>query len=248
MALMDIDVVLLPAHLAELSAPHGIVVVFDVLRATTSITAALAAGIREIRIFPTTAAARAAREADPQALLCGEENCLPPAGFDLGNSPGAFTRQQCANRRMLMCTTNGTRAILAASGARVVLAGALVNADAIAQAVVALGMPRLTLLCAGTGGRVAAEDVAGAGAVADAVRRLIPTACFSDAALIAHRLFLAARDDLRGLLAASAGGRNVLAAGLAADIDFAARLNVLPVVGEVSMADPGGPVVRRRPM
>ena len=247
---MDIHVVLLPRDLRPEHLTGRAVVVFDVLRATTSMTAALAAGVREIRVFGDLAAARAAAAAfDGPAdtrLLCGEENCLRPAGFDLGNSPGAFDPAACAGRVAFMSTTNGTRAILAARGAGAILTGAVVNAGAVGRAVAALRMP-VTLLCAGTNGRVAMEDVIGAGAVIDALTPAdgSPTAWRSagDAALIARHLFAAARPQLRRVLAEGDGGRNVLAAGLGRDIDFAARVDVLDALGFVD-GSAAAPVVR----
>src|SRR4051812_10862439 len=115
---MNIEVVLLPSDVRPVHLDGRLVVVFDVLRATTSMAAALAAGVREVRIFGDLAAARAAvRDGATGALLCGEENCLPPAGFDLGNSPGAFTPELHSDRMLYMSSTNGTRAIVAAQGA-----------------------------------------------------------------------------------------------------------------------------------
>jgi 2-phosphosulfolactate phosphatase len=81
------------------------------------------------------------------------------------------------------------------------------------------------LLCAGTNGRVAMEDAIGAGAVMEALRRVERVTEESDAARIAWRLFTAAAGDLREALSESAGGRNVIAAGLAEDIAFAASLD-----------------------
>src|SRR4051794_30456834 len=129
---MRADVVFLPSHLKSGQLEGRIAVVLDVLRATTSIIAALACGVREIRIFPDTHSARQAAKNSPSALLCGEENCLKPPDFALGNSPGDFNVQQ-AGSTLFMSTTNGTRAIIAASGAERVLAGALVNASAVAN-------------------------------------------------------------------------------------------------------------------
>ena len=234
---MDIDVVLLPRDLTPAHLDGRVVVVFDVLRATTSMAAALAAGVREIRIFGDLREAQeaAARHAGPAArLLCGEENCLKPAGFDLGNSPGAFSRARHAGRTVYMSTTTGTRAVVAACQAAVVLTGALVNASAVARAVTRRwpGMA-VTLLCAGTGGAAAMEDVIGAGAVMDALSRPGTLAPSSDVALMALRLFRSSRNDLRAALAESRGGQNVIKAGLAPDIDFAARLDALDVVGVV---------------
>jgi len=220
--------------------PHHLsgrtVVVFDVLRATTTMAAALAAGVTEIRVFASLQeASRAAAEADGSRILCGEEKCLPPAGFDLGNSPGAFRRELHGGRTAYMSTTNGTRAIVAARDAATVLTGALVNASAVARAAAAGGAD-VTLLCAGTGGAVAMEDVIGAGAVMASLARLTPVEPQSDAALIARDLYRARGRDLRAALAEAVGGRNVSDAGLAPDIDFAARVDALDVVGRVDGA------------
>jgi 2-phosphosulfolactate phosphatase len=141
-----------------------------------------------------------------------------------------------------MSTTNGTRAILAADGATHAFAGALINASAVARAVFESRSENVVLLCAGTNGRVAAEDVIGAGAVLHALRTHGPVRLRSDVAWMAEDLFVAHRDDLVGALRASRGGQNVIAAGLEADIDYAARLDALDVVGEVFPGDP--PVVR----
>jgi 2-phosphosulfolactate phosphatase len=224
---MKLDVVLLPKDLQPDHVTGRTVVVFDVLRATTTMTAALAAGVEAIRVFPNTASAR--RDAMyiglyPAPVLCGEENCLRPEGFHLGNSPAGFNRGEHAGHTVFMSTTNGTRAILAAKGAKLILVGALVNATAVARAAAEAG-DDVTLLCAGTNGRVAMEDVIGAGAVLGALRHVERMTEESDTARIASRLFTAAATDLREALSDSAGGRNVVAAGLGEDIDFAASLD-----------------------
>src|SRR6185503_128204 len=123
---MRVDVVFLPSLIRDEHLISRSVAVFDVLRATTSMAAALAAGVSEIRVYPDTAsAARTAGPASPHRLLCGEEKCLPPPGFDLGNSPGAFVPEH-SGRIMHMSTTNGTRAIVACSKAAAVYPAALV--------------------------------------------------------------------------------------------------------------------------
>src|SRR3981081_2472517 len=161
---MTADVILLPAFLHPEHLASRTVVVFDVLRATTTMTAALAIGLKEIRIFgDLESARRAASASEPTRVLCGEDRCLPPPGFDLGNSPASFVREQHFGRTVLMSTTNGTRAIVAAAGAHVILAGALVNARAVARATAQIGR-NVTLLCAGTNGAIATEDLLGAGA------------------------------------------------------------------------------------
>lgn len=225
---MKADVVLLPCDLQ--AAEERVVVVFDVLRATTSMIAALAAGVKEIRIFDSLDAARGAAAAfGDEALLCGEQNCLRPEGFDLGNSPGQFLAAH-AGKTLFMSTTNGTRAMVAAQGAKTVLVGAIVNAAAIARALIQFDRD-CTLLCAGTDGTVSMEDLLGAGAVLDELRQITHVELASDVARIAVRLFHATRQQLRAALAQAKGGRNIILAGLDDDIDFAAGLNSLEAVG-----------------
>jgi 2-phosphosulfolactate phosphatase len=240
---MTVDVVLLPDALRRVTGISA--VVFDVLRATTTIAAALAAGLEEIRIYGTTEDARAAANAEPRearGLLCGEEKCLPPAGFDLGNSPGAFDAARHRGRHAHLSTTNGTRAILAANGAARIFTGALVNASAVAAGLHRAGATDVILLCAGTNGQVAAEDVIGAGAVLHALRPYAPVRLQSDVAWMAEDLFIAHRSDLARALRTSRGGQNVIAANLEPDIDFAAALDSIDVVGEVHPGTP--PVIR----
>jgi 2-phosphosulfolactate phosphatase len=241
----QLDVVLLPPELQPGRLCNRAVAVFDVLRATTSMAAALAAGIAEIRIFPDVESARAAGESFTTGpkILCGEARCLAPPGFDLGNSPGAFNEVSHAGRTAFMSTTNGTRAILAAREAAACFVAALVNASAAAAALAATGRD-ITLICAGTNGRVAMEDVLGCGAVIAALEsqsfsgNKSQLELVNDSARIARRLFLDNQHRLREVMADSDGGRNVIGAGLSQDIDFAARVDAIPVVGIVSKQDP----------
>jgi 2-phosphosulfolactate phosphatase len=235
---MNVEVIVLPKELRTGQLHGRACAVFDVLRATTTMAAALAAGVREIRLFGELAAAREAADAcDRSKLLCGEHQCLPPEGFDLGNSPGQFA-QAHRGATLFMCTTNGTRALLAAREAAVVVTAALVNARAAARHLEATGL-EITLLCAGTNGEMAMEDLLGAGAV---IASLADPALTNDAARVAHKLFEGCRQDLVAVLRDTQGGRNVIAAHLDTDIEFAARLNAIDVVG-VATGDP--PTVRR---
>jgi 2-phosphosulfolactate phosphatase len=228
---MKIEVVQLPKFLQAHHLVDRTVVVFDVLRATTSMTAALAAGVAEIRVFGSIDDAQdAACGFAGDKMLCGETNCLRPPGFDLGNSPGAFTSDH-RGRTMFMSTTNGTRAIVAAQSAPLILAGCLLNATAIAAVLHDAGRD-VTLLCAGTDGEVAPEDIIGAGAVID---RLVDRgATMPDSNSVnAHQLFNDARNSLPRVLAETRGGQNVIKVGLQADVDFAARVDIFNVVGRV---------------
>jgi 2-phosphosulfolactate phosphatase len=242
---MNVEVVLLPEHLHDRDLSRHTVIVFDVLRATTTITAALAMGIRLVRIFDSVAAAESAADAaDPRPILCGEIKSLPPPGFDFGNSPRQFSPEQ-AGRDVFLATTNGTRAPDWARGRAGFFCGARVNAPTIAAAA-AKGGRDIILLCSGTAGEISIEDTIGCGAVC---RDLLARGNFSiagDAARIADRLFLSTREDLRAALADGQGGRNVIAAGLEPDIEFCARLGRFSIV-PIAAVDASGIVFRGAP-
>jgi 2-phosphosulfolactate phosphatase len=237
-----IDVVVLPRELQSAHLLGNAVVVFDVLRATTTMTAALGAGVAEIRIFPDidSAVAAAASCHEPH-ILCGERRAVKPAGFDLGNSPGAFSSNLHRGKIVFMTTTNGTHAIIAAAGARGIFIGALTNAQAVAKAVAATGL-NITLLCSGTEGFISTEDLLGAGAVIEGLSALGEVELVSDIAWIAQHLFCAQRDQLERALSATRGGHNIRRAGLTPDIAFAANLNSTNTVGAVESQPP---VVKR---
>jgi len=228
---MDVTVVLLPAYLGNESLADKTVIVFDVLRATTTITSAFAAGIPSIHVFAELDdAKRAAASTNPRPILIGELNALPAPGVDLGNSPRQFTKEH-AGRDIFMATTNGTKAMAAARSAAKMFTGALVNASAVSHAALETGRSVL-LLCSGTAGAISMEDTIGAGAVC---QKLADAGYFlaNDVARMARRLFLACREDLPNILRETQGGRNNIKVGLDADIAYAAQLDKFDIVGEV---------------
>jgi 2-phosphosulfolactate phosphatase len=234
----SVRVVLLPSLLQPDDWLGRTVVVFDVLRATTTMAAALGAGAQAIVVFGSLAeASEAARTCSEPKLLAGEQNCLPPDGFDLGNSPGDFVADRCRGRTLFMSTTNGTRALVAARAAAKLFTGAIVNAAATAQAITRLDLP-ITLLCAGTNGQIAMEDVLGCGAVLSAIDRPLLE---NDEARIAQLLWQQNRNGLVEVLSDSLGGRNVIDAGLTADVAFAAQRDRFDHACQV--ADVGGQLV-----
>jgi 2-phosphosulfolactate phosphatase len=229
--MLNVEVVLMPKYLGDSPLTAKTVVVFDVLRATTTIIAALAAGIQSVRAFANLDEAKTAARANPGVILCGEMNALPAPGVDMGNSPGQF-RPEHSGRNIFLSTTNGTKALNAARSAANLFTGALVNASAAAKAAASTNQDVL-LLGSGTNGDIAMEDTIGAGAVCNHLLETGKYSLTNDAARMAHRLFLASRNDLPRVLRDCQGGRNVTKAGLEPDIDFAARLDVLDIAAVV---------------
>ena len=158
---------LLPALIPEGALRGGVAVVIDVLRATTTMIHALAAGCDAIMPCNEIEEARRIARSLPEgsALLAGERQGLPIDGFDLGNSPGDCTPDVCSGKTLVMTTTNGTRAILASLDAERVLVAAFVNRKATVEALKVEDRP-IHLVCAGTDGQISLEDSMFAGALA----------------------------------------------------------------------------------
>lgn len=226
-----IDVALCPSEIRRISATDltGVTaVVFDVLRATSSIVTGLAYGVEAIIPVGTMEEARALKSKDPSLLLAGERGGLPPHGFDLGNSPEEFKKVK--GRRVVMTTTNGTAAIERVKMASKVLVGSLLNIDALANHLFTHRPGSLLLVCAGTGEEFSLEDAVAAGAL---VTRLSDDDGLSDSAILTRSLYEQVGDDLDEWLRQTKNGKHLRKIGKEADILWCARLSVFELVGQL---------------
>lgn len=160
---MIVRVQLVPPPRGHVGGPGHLGIAVDVLRATSTLTAASAHGAARIVPFAETAAALRFREETPGTLACGERDGRIVPGFDLGNSPFEYGPEVVGGRTLAFASTNGSRAMLALERCDRVLLGAFVNATALTRAVVAAGAERVEICCAGTLGRFSHEDAAFAG-------------------------------------------------------------------------------------
>lgn len=224
---MHVEVALIQELVPADLGGHVSTVVIDVIRATTTVVSALAAGCEGVTPVAGVGEARALASTTG-ALLAGERGGLPPQGFDLGNSPGDFTSERCAGRPVVLTTTNGTQAVRRCLAGQAVWAAAFVNAEATARALVDSGADEVLLVCAGSGGEMAADDVAAAGCIAGSLA-LLGAASPGDGARVAAALFDAWKHDLKGLLRRSLSGRKLVDVGLGADLDHCARVDSQPL-------------------
>jgi len=233
---------LLPASLA--STPEGpeqfkqaSAVVIDILRASTTIIHALAAGATQIVPTESVDQVHMLQKTIPATNLLtgGERHGVRIEGFDLDNSPFSYHESVVRGRTILFTTTNGTRALAAAREAGRIFIGAFVNRAALVEALRRANQD-VHLVCAGTDGLVTAEDCLFAGVVAN---DLIADGRFqlaSDAStLMAHHLGLAlgrSHGDIRSALETSRGGHNLLHLGFAQDVERCATENLFACVPE----------------
>jgi len=202
-------------------APIGIVV--DVLRATSTMTQALAAGYRRVLCCAEIEDARALAESEGSAKLAGERRLEHIEGFDFGNSPRELAGEPAAET-LVLSTTNGTRLLVAAAARfEQVFVGSLLNLGAVAFAVRETGED-VAVLCAGVLGELALDDAYCAGRIVTALGGE-----HADSAAAAARLAASFPNSVAGL-GASQSARNLRKHGLEDDIEWCARENALDVV------------------
>ena len=247
-----LEVTFTPAEFAALrqrDLSQTVCVVFDVLRATSSIVTALANGACEIIPVCEIAEAVALRQARPDLLLAGERNGrrilraqTGSVDFDLGNSPREFTRERVAGRSIAMTTTNGTRALQACRGARRLLVGSFLNLSAVTDWLARDGTERLLIVCSGTHEEAAYEDVLGAGALCDAVWAQFANGHLADSAQLARETYQRGAGDLLTAVTASKNARRLFALPeLRDDVTVCFRRDSANVLAELTTA---GSVVR----
>jgi 2-phosphosulfolactate phosphatase len=210
-----------------IQAPVGVVV--DVLRATTTITQALASGYHRVLCCEEVDRALALRDELGAGVLGGERGTVLIPGFDLGNSPREYVEPR--GETLILTTTNGTRAIVsAAARCDLVVVGSLLNLAAVCAVVAGRGQD-VAVICAGVRGAYTLDDAYVAGrivALVDGER--------TDSAEAAARL-AASFPSAEAALAASTSGSNLRRTGLDADIAWCARESAVELVPQLVAMD-----------
>jgi 2-phosphosulfolactate phosphatase len=228
-----IDLFFTPAGIPEDLDRNRPVLILDIFRASTTITAALAAGAREVLIAGSRAeASHMKSRLDGKVLLAGERDGLKIEGYDLGNSPLEMTPEKVSGRTVIFDSTNGTKLARQFDAFEQVAFGSLVSLSAtIAFAAKSKDDP--IIACAGRLGTFSGEDALAAGLL---ISRLPKSGTgLNDAALFALRLVEQTGNQWRDWAADSFHGRYLQSIGCAADVDFCLtidRYDFMPVKHE----------------
>ncbi len=227
------DVALLPAAAEPLD--DTVVVVVDVLRATTTIVSALANGAAEVIPAPSVEAARKLHQKlGAGSIIGGERQGKIVDGFHQGNSPVEYTPEVVKGKRLILATTNGTVAMEQCRAAREVIIGAMVNVDAVAERVYT--EPKVCVMCSGTDRIITSEDVCFAGLLMQRVLAKRAAAdleqpFLTDAASIALDHWRSVNQQvqqgkpLADFFRVARGGINLVRIGHDADIVFASNID-----------------------
>jgi 2-phosphosulfolactate phosphatase len=228
---MRIDTYFTVEELDPATIEGAVVAVVDVLRATTTLVEALANGARGI--YPMASTEEAVRLAHSlgreDTLLCGERKGSKVAGFDLGNSPREFTRAAVEGKRLVMSTTNGTRAMAKGQHGARMLACAFANLSAVARSIGEV--ERLVVLCAGREGRFTLDDALCAGHLVRKVQG--DRECLLNDASQAAMAWAGFRRPTRKFLETTDGGRALVEIGLGDDLEVCAEVDRHDIVAEL---------------
>jgi 2-phosphosulfolactate phosphatase len=243
--LRSIEVLFTPADFGTLPGrdlSRTTCVVFDVLRATTSMITALANGAVAIIPVAEIAEAVALRAQRPGLLLAGERNGLRILAdqtggldFDFGNSPREFTANKVHGRTIVSTTTNGTRALRACAGAQTTLVGAFLNLGAVADWIERHPPENLVVVCSGTFEQAAYEDALAAGALLELLSARFTFVQASDAVHLARQAWRAGQGNLLEAVQCARNARKLLGnPALAADVPFSLQRDTVHLVARLT--------------
>jgi len=232
---MKLHVVFAPGGLTPADVQGRTVFVIDILRATTTMCAALNHGAKAI--IPVASTEEALRLAQTigsaDVLLAGEKDSVRIPGFHLGNSPLEMTETAVRGKTLIVTTTNGTKALLAAQGAAAVYAVGAANLTLAAERAreVIEKDGSVLVVCAGRNGAFALDDGYCAGRLAAAaLESRKPRRGLNDAAIASLDLVRRYGDRWERPLTYSRAGRELIHLGVRDDVLDAARLDAYPVL------------------
>ncbi len=213
-------------------------IAIDVLRATTTMAAAFAAGAEAIEAFSDLDKLVAASQQYPpeKRLLAGERGGKAVDGFDLGNSPRDHSPERTAGRRLFMSTTNGTRCLQRIQHAPIVMRAALTTRQAVVKKLLAKQPETVWLVGSGWEGTYSLEDTVCAGAI---LHSLMATTGQSftellgnDSAVAAVGLYEQWQGRMVELMHVATHGQRLLGLNNTADLEYCAQLDVMDIVPE----------------
>ncbi|MDQ7947814.1 MAG: 2-phosphosulfolactate phosphatase [Pedobacter sp.] len=226
-----IEVCLTPALLHLYAIENSIVVIIDILRATSSITYGIDNGAAAI--IPVEHVEDCLNYADRGFLLAAERNGEVVTGYDFGNSPFSYVKDKVEGKTIVLTTTNGTKAMrMAQKRAHQVVVGSFLNLGSLCDWLKVQDKDVL-LLCAGWKDKFNLEDTLFAGAIVHKLRK--DFVHFDDSCVAAEDMYVMAKDDLRTYLHKSSHSHRLAQLNIEEDVQFCLKLDLckaIPVLEE----------------
>ena len=229
---MDIDIQFVPStpH-PDLLSDH-VVVVIDVLRATSVIVHAMAQRASEIIPVTTIEDALQLAKVFPRSsiLLGGERENKKVPGFDLGNSPREYVLERVRGKKLILTTTNGTKAFHLVSSGEEILVGSFFNIGAVAERCIELGR-NLFIFSSGDKGNFSLEDTLCGGMLIDLItQKEKEKIILTDASYSAQIIYQRFKDNLVEAFHLSRHGKELIRLGFEEDLIYCAQIDVTSLV------------------
>jgi len=228
----SLETLFIPEEIKNTELAGKLVVIIDVLRASSTIVAALANGCNGfIPIFSPNQAKKKARQFKKERVLLGGERAgIKLEGFDLGNSPREYKRETVKDKTIIFSTTNGVKTLEMVKGAYRIIIGSFLNLQAVCNYCTNY-KGDILLICAGKEGRFSLEDTACAGILIDSLKNaLSDTGQESGANLTAQLLYEKFGNNILEILRKSQHGRYLESIGLGEDLKFCSQLDFFHIV------------------
>src|SRR4051812_38675784 len=189
---ISVDACFSPFLYPVYKAEESIVVIIDILRATSAICTAFEHGAEKVIPVATIEEAKAYK--DKGFLVGAERDAVQVEGFDFGNSPFSYMGENVKGKTIAITTTNGTQAIHVARDAYKIVIGSFLNLRALTQWLVSEKRDVL-LLCSGWKNKFNLEDALFAGAVTEEILHATDNYKLGDACLALKYLYAMAKDS-----------------------------------------------------
>ena len=204
-----------------------VVVVIDVLRATSAICTAFHYGVD--KIIPVSTLDQAIEYKDKGFHVAAERKGKIVSGFEFGNSPLTYTNDKLKDQTLVLTTTNGTKAINMAKDIEHLLIGSFLNLDAISNYLIELNKSAL-ILGSGWENKFCLEDSICAGAISEQLLKTNKFESNNDSTIAAKHLFLSAKSNYFGYLKASSHRKRLKKLNLNEDIKYCLTPNQTDVI------------------
>lgn len=225
--LLNLEVCFTPLSYPLFHRDNSVVVVIDVLRATSAICTAFQYGANGIIPVATVEEAEAYKKKG--FLAAAERNAMIVEGFDFGNSPFSYMSDAIKGKEIAITTTNGTQAIEAARKADKVAIGSFLNLSVLSDWL-KNEEKDVVLLCSGWKNKFNLEDTLFAGAVASRLLETFKYETICDSTLAATLLYAKAKSDLYGFLSESSHRKRLERLDLEDDIRYCLQVDKAPVI------------------
>ena len=187
---MNIDIIISADYINEDSIKDKVVVVIDMLRATSVITTAFINGCKEVIPYLTVeeAVKKSKEFKTGDCILGGERKAVKIEGFDLSNSPLEYTEEVVKDKTVIITTTNGTRTLTECTEAKRIFVGAMINGKSVAEKLVELG-DDVCIVNAGTNGEFSMDDFICSGYIINEILKLTNKVNLTDIAKTANYIY-----------------------------------------------------------